>query len=109
MHRFLLGLLLVCSLVQAEPIRTDGEGHPLLDQFSEAGFVDCVFRIDDLVETATHYTFHAVGAYNGQTVGMNVAIVKGIQAAFVPGMKLASDRVYRKGVVFSRSGPDLRN
>ncbi len=37
---------------------------------------------------------------------MGVAVVKGIQAGMDSKMELINDHVYRKGVVFSRTGPE---
>ena len=87
-------------------MQTDKLGNPILDQYSEEGFVDCVLKITDLVETATHYRFHAVSTHRGEIVGMNIVVVKGIQAGFDAEMHLANEHVYRKGVVFLRSGPE---
>jgi hypothetical protein len=107
MRWLLLSLLLFFAAARgAESMQTDRFGNPILDQYSEEGFVDCVFKISDLVETATHYRFRTVSTYKGEIVGMNVAVVKGIQAGFDAEMHLANEHVYRKGVVFLRSGPE---
>lgn len=87
-------------------MKFDNQGNPIVTQYSEEGFVDCVFRIADFSETDTTYRFQLIGSYKGQIVGMGVAVVKGIQAGMNSKMELINDHVYRKGVVFSRTGPE---
>lgn len=107
MKCFLLVFALLTSLAQAAPsMKTDKDGYPLLTQLSEAGFVDCSFRIVDLVETETDYRFRLVGSHEGERVGMAVSVVKGIKAGMDADVKLISDHVYRRGVVFTRTGPE---
>jgi hypothetical protein len=85
---------------------TDNLGNPILEQFSEGGFIDCVFRISDLVESAEFFNFHASATSNGTVVGMDVAIRKDIKAGFDSEMNLARDHVYHNGVAFVRSGTE---
>jgi hypothetical protein len=107
MLRLFLSLFLVCGIVKAAPpMEFDNHGNPILTQYSEEGFVDCVFRIADISETATTYRFRLVGSYKGEIVGMGVTVVKGIQAGMDSKMQLINDHVYRNGVVFSRTGPE---
>jgi hypothetical protein len=107
MIRLLVSLWLVCGIASATPqMKTDSQGNPIIAQYSEAGFVDCVFRIADLAETPTNYRFQLVGSYQGQLVGMGVTVVKGIRAGMSSQMTLITEHVYRKGVVFSRTGPE---
>ena len=107
MIRLLVLLLLVCGIANAAPqMKSDSQGNPIIAQYSEEGFVDCVFRIADLTETDTSYRFRLVGSYKGETVGMGVVVVKGIQAGMDAKMALIKDHVYQKGVVFSRTGPE---
>ena len=112
-RRFLSGaclvllLALLSTIAMANPqMKTDAQGNPILDQYGEEGFVDCVFRISDLVETASGYQFRMVASHDGQLVGLRVSVVKGIKAGFDSKMNLNKDHVYRKGVVFHRSGPE---
>ena len=101
----LIGLL--ASPTYAEPaMKIDRAGNPVLDQFSEDGFVDCVFKIVDLTETPTHLQFRLVASHKGELVGMRARLVKGIQSGLDEEMNLIRDHVYRRGVVFSRSGPE---
>ena len=39
-------------------MKMDSHGRPFLTQFSEDGFIDCVFSIVDLTETKTSYQFY---------------------------------------------------
>jgi hypothetical protein len=87
-------------------MKTDNQGNPILTQYSEEGFVDCVFRIVDLVETATTYRFRMIASHEGEPVGMEVAVVKGIRAGMDAEMALIKDHVYWKGVIFTRTGPE---
>jgi hypothetical protein len=87
-------------------VRTDSDGNPVLDQFSEEGFVDLVFRIHDLAADDGHYRFHVSASHQGEEVGMDVIVVKGIKGGFDPGMNLVKAHVYRKGVRFLRSGQE---
>lgn len=84
----------------------DNRGNPILTQYSEEDFVDCVFKITDLSETDTTYRFRLVGSHKGEIVGMGVTVVKGIQAGLDSEMQLIKDHVYQNGVVFSRTGPE---
>jgi hypothetical protein len=103
----LLLLAFLSAIAVADPrMKTDAQGNPVLDQFSEEGFVDCVFRIADLVETPSTYEFRMLASHNGQLVGLRVAVVKGIKAGFDADVKLDKAHVYRNGVVFHRSGPE---
>lgn len=87
-------------------MKTDNQGNPLLTQYSEEGFVDCVFRITDLVETASTYRFRLNASHEGDAVGMDISVVKGIQAGLDAEMDLIEDHVYEEGVVFSSIGPE---
>lgn len=105
--RLLVSLWLICGIANAAPqMKTDNEGNPILTQYSEEGFVDCVFRITNLVETGTTYRFRMIASYEGEPVGMDVTVVKGIQAGMNAEMALIKDHVYRQGVTFSRTGPE---
>lgn len=87
-------------------IATDSSGNPILEQFSEDGFVDCVFRISDLVESSDFFNFHLSASSEGTVLGMDVAVRKDIQAGFDTEMNLIKDHVYRAGVIFVRSGTE---
>jgi hypothetical protein len=107
MKRLLLSLLLLPLLAwSGTPMKTDSAGNPLLDQYSEEGFVDCVLRIVDRSETRNHYRLRLQASYAGQLVGMDVVLVKNIQGGFDSEMKLKKANVYKRGVVFYRTGPE---
>jgi hypothetical protein len=87
-------------------LKTDQQGNPILDQFSEEGFVDTVLRISNLAETESAYRFHLAASHKGDVVGLDVSVVKGIQGGFDSSMKLNAAHVYREGIRFYRSGPE---
>lgn len=87
-------------------INTNASGLPILEQFSEEGFIDCVFAITQLKEIDNHYYFHMAASYNGVEVGVDVQVVKGITSGFDAEMQLIKEHVYREGVQFIRSGPE---
>ena len=81
-------------------------GDPILDQFSEDGFIDCTFRILNLVSNESAHKFHLAAWHEGESVGFDVVVVKGIRGALDNEMNLISNHVYRGGVTFLRSGPE---
>lgn len=87
-------------------LQIDKNGIPLLDQFSEEGFVDCVLKICGLREDSTHYHFHMAASKDGVLLGVDVRVVKEIGPGFDENMNLNPEHVYREGVVFTRSGPE---
>lgn len=107
MKHTLILLAMLSGLAQGAPaMKVDRHGDPLLTQFSEEGFINCTLRIVDLVDTGSHYRFRLLGSYGGETVGMAATVVKGIQAGIDADLHVIKDRVYRSGVVFSRTGPE---
>lgn len=87
-------------------MKTDSTGLPIIDQYSEECFVDCVLRITKLAEDEQHYRMELSGSYQGTPVGMAVLVRKDIKAGFDKNMNLIKDHVYRKGVRFIRSGAE---
>ena len=87
-------------------LTVDKNGLPILDQFSEEGFIDCVLRIENLRVDGNWLHFHMSASFEDRTVGVNVSVVRGIQSGFTENMELNPDHVYRKGVCFARSGPE---
>lgn len=79
-------------------------GLPVLDQFSEEGFVDCVFKIEDLRADERHYHFRMAARYGGETVGMDARLVKTIGPGFNTDMELIQEHVYREGLVLFSLG-----
>jgi hypothetical protein len=107
MKHLLLSLLFLPFLAwSATSMKTDAYGNPILDQYSEEGFVDCVLRISERSETPDHYRLRLEASYAGEVVGMFVVVVKGIQGGFDSEMKLNKSNVYGRGVVFQRTGPE---
>lgn len=85
-------------------IATDQFGNPILEQFSEEGFVDLTFRISELFDDGDSYHFHLIASYNQEIVGMSVSVKMNIQAGFDENMDLIKDHVYRPGVIFQSTG-----
>ncbi|WLQ15667.1 hypothetical protein O5O45_07030 [Hahella aquimaris] len=63
-------------------LRVNENGLPILDQFSEEGFVDCVLKIVDLDEREDSYKFNLRASYSGVDLGFRVEVVKGIKGGF---------------------------
>ena len=84
----------------------DEKGLPILDQFSEEGFIDCVLKVENLRIEEKWLNFHMAASFEDQRVGVDVSVVRGIQAGFNANMELNNEHVYRQGVYFSRSGPE---
>jgi hypothetical protein len=99
-------LLLVCvaSATAEESVLKDSHGRPVLDHFSEEGFVDCVFRIVSSEETQAHYKLRLEASFKGESVGLEVDLVKGIKSGLDADVNLVQERVYRGGVVFRSMG-----
>lgn len=107
MKALLLSLLFAPILAfAADTMKIDRSGNPILTQYSEEGFVDCVLRIIDLTETSTQYRFRMQASLDGELVGMNVVVIKNIQGGFDSEMNLKKENVYRHGVTFYRAGPE---
>ncbi|HVW03173.1 MAG TPA: hypothetical protein VHB77_22620 [Planctomycetaceae bacterium] len=87
-------------------IQVDDDGNPILDQFSEEGFVDLCFQLTDLAEDDDCYRFHLAASHKGAVVGMDCVLVKGIEGAFDDDMEFIESHVYRAGVRFLRSGAE---
>ena len=87
-------------------VRLAEDGNPILDQFSAEGFVDCTFRIVRQLSSESAYRLHLSASHQGETVGFDVVVVKGIRGGFDDRLDLISDHVYHDGVWFFRSGPE---
>jgi hypothetical protein len=87
-------------------LRINRNGFPILDQFSEEEFIDCVLKITDLEEREGSYIFNLRASYNETDLGFRVEVVKGIRGGFDSDMSLIQDHVYKKGVKFFRTGPE---
>ena len=87
-------------------IKTDQSGMPILDQFSEEGFFDCVFRIVELTEQDGTVTLILRATSNGTSVGFGAMVRRDIRAGLDADSNLVKDHVYRRGVFFFRTGPE---
>jgi len=85
-------------------IQLGRDEYPILDQFSEEGFVDLTFEILDLFEDDSFYRFNIAASFDDQVVGMGVVVQKGIKSGFDTNMDLVQNHVYRGGVKFFRAG-----
>jgi len=89
-----------------QEIVLDEFGRPLLDQFSEEGFADCVFRIAEISSDREHHRLRLVASHNGAAVGLTAIVRRGIRGGFDANMELIEGHVYRQAVAFQRSGPE---
>lgn len=87
-------------------ISFDQKGNPILNQFSEEGFVDCVFKIFSIEETESHYFLYLKASFNSQVVGFKAKVFKGIENGFDTEMNAHKERFYTKGVTFYKSGEE---
>lgn len=94
---------------QGKNMKMDLEGRPYLTQFSEDGFIDCVFRIENLIETESSYQFHMLSSFNGEYVGLNAEVVKSMEGGIDHEMHIIKEHVYHRGVILSRSGRESDN
>ncbi|MFN7841062.1 MAG: hypothetical protein ACK5YR_21835 [Pirellula sp.] len=85
-------------------LRLGTNGFPVIDQYSEEGFVDLAFKITMLTDDGSHYRFHLAASHDNSELGLDVILVKGIKSGFDGNMELIGDHVYRLGVCFLRSG-----
>lgn len=89
-----------------QTIKVDELGRPLLDQFSEEGFVDCTFRIAEISSDPEYHRLRLVSSHEGVEVGLSAVVRRGIRGGFDPAMDLIPEHVYRPAVEFHRSGPE---
>jgi hypothetical protein len=87
-------------------IEIDTNGLPILSQFSEEGFVDLVFEIQQVRREHGYIFFHLAASHDGMAVGLDVRIITGFKAGFDSKMNLDRNNVFRDGVQFRRSGPE---
>ena len=77
---------------------------PVLTQYSEEGFVDCIFKVDDLRSDGDHYYFNLLASHSGERVGLAVKLLRHMAPGFDAEMNLVRDHVYRAGVCFKSVG-----
>ncbi len=79
-------------------------GLPILDQFSEEGFIDCVFKIADLIDANQFFKLKLQASYEEQDLEIEVEVLKDIKGGFDSEMALIREHVYRNCIKFSRVG-----
>lgn len=82
----------------------DYKGLPILDQFAEEGFVDCVFKVLNLTADDEFYHFDMAASFEGQEVGLHAKLKKRIGPGFDSDMNLIHEHVYRQGLTLSSIG-----
>lgn len=82
----------------------DDQGLPVLDQFSDDGFVDCIFKVDGLKTDQDFYYFNLLASHNAERVGFAVKLHKGVDPGFDGDMNLIKENVYYHGVIFRSLG-----
>jgi len=82
-------------------VATDYSGNPILEQFGEDGFVDCVFRISDLIESPDFFSFPSFCILRSHRPWDGCSdSEKTSRPGFDNEMNLVKDHVYREGVSF---------
>jgi len=82
----------------------DDQGLPVLDQFSEDGFVDCIFKVDGLKADQDFYYFKLLASHNAEKVGFAIKLHRSVGPGFDGDMNLIKDNVYYQGVIFRSLG-----
>jgi hypothetical protein len=82
----------------------DDQGLPILDQLSDEGFVDCIFKVHDLKRDQGFYYFNLFASHQGKKVGFAVKLVSDVAPGFDADMNLIRDHVYRQGISFRSLG-----
>jgi hypothetical protein len=87
-------------------VLTDENGLPVLDQFSEEGFVDCVFRIENLTRDGEHFVFELRSSYRNEVVGVRARLKAEIGPGIDAEMNIINEHVYWRGLEISSLGPE---
>lgn len=82
----------------------DKQDLPILDQFSEGGFVDCIFKIDDLKADKDSYYFNLFASHKDRKVGFAVKLARTVGPGFDSDMNLIKSHVYHRGASFLSLG-----
>lgn len=77
---------------------TDENDLPILDQLSEKGFVDCVFRIEELVRDGAFFVFRMRSSYQGRILSLKASLKSIIEPGFDGDMNLIREHVYPRGL-----------
>ena len=85
----------------------DENGIPLLDQFSEEGFVDCTFKMNTIIRNGDFLQYEMLAFYNDEVIGFGAQVFCGISAGLVEsadGVRLNTEGIYRPAVRFFTLG-----
>ena len=85
-------------------MQLDRNGLPLLEQFGEEGFVDCVFQVQHLKQDDEHYHFDLRAAFGGLPVGVRARLRRDVQPGFDGEMKVIQAHFYSGGLEISSLG-----
>jgi hypothetical protein len=102
------GRIMTPSMTDQSELRKllrDHAGNPILEQYSEEGFIDCVLKITDLSKSKDFFSFHLSASSDGQALGFDVAVRTDIRHGLDADVKIIREHVSYHGVQFFRSGP----
>lgn len=85
-------------------MQLDKNGLPLLEQFGEEGFVDCVFQVQHLMQDDVHYHFDLRAAFAGYSVGVRARLRCDVQPGFDGEMNVIQAHFYSDGLEISSLG-----
>ena len=85
-------------------MQLDKNGLPLLEQFGEEGFVDCVFQVQHLMQDDVHYHFDLRAAFAGYSVGVRARLRRDVQPGFDGEMNVIQAHFYSDGLEISSLG-----
>lgn len=85
-------------------MQLDRNGLPLLEQFGEEGFVDCVFQVQHLTQDEAHYHFDLRATFGGLPVGVRARLLREVQPGFDGEMKVIQAHFYSGGLEISSLG-----
>ncbi len=87
-------------------VQVDKLGVPIINQFSEDGFIDCFFQIKNLIRSTGEYRFQCISSFDNKLLGIEIRLIKGIRAGFDENMELIQDHVHQNSVEFIRTGDE---
>jgi hypothetical protein len=87
-------------------VALDGNGNPLLDQFSSRWSADCVFRIATVKNSPKSHSLRLLASYRGTVVGFRALVRREIRGVLTPALTLIPAHIYRPAVEFIRTGPE---
>ncbi len=86
--------------------KTAANGAPILDQFSEEGFIDCMFRVKERIDHDQHFELHLQAAHKGTDLGLKALVRRDIQGGFDENTNIISEHVYDSAVRLVSTGPE---